>query len=702
MLTILRLDTSPSTLSDRGKRNLLAATANPPRGTLAHQSGGRSFPQQHSTAPLPADLQNLPIAVPDEHEDTEDDFRSQLRAEIRAAKRLNKQKKQDEAALVKRCLQHSKDTTPALLTSSRTLTNLGRWDVVPGLCDACVHMSDARDFCNGAAGSLSVLGEGWHERHRGIFSDGGAKRMTGLRGSLCWQAGTCHCSKTPGGTLLKKLWQEMRKSLRRIFANKTLQDALMAGLCAIVFTGVSRGSDPAVSHRCVFVALQYLKPWRPTFLEVTPFSDDDTLTLLKLFPTLPENLNADEALTMTVVADEQDGPLYLSALQFLKTLDAMKDWRMRVAWLADSEAPFVNSVGKFRMVVRARDSDVTWWTDTTRHGSGDEDLLDILDAGLDLHNAHPARGSGQDEQHSEQAADHVEHEDDDCEDDIHDLQNLDASLLSLWDSIAEEKIDTTNEVHTTSAGARDTNKADSSDSSSSSSTTSSSKKSTTLKTRPSGITRDTTKTEEYGMHILTPRYTGGRISGYQMRCNFPDHVKCTKELANSVTGSSQATRRVLKAWCLLANLYSDRKNHMSVKTDLLNALHSGTLLSESALDEITMATQDAEFQAPFQHVPPQEVGARRGGQGSLLGQRSPNVPEELHRQMEEWCAEGRIPRSTLAQRERQRIVSNTRYNIPQPLAAALRHGYISPNLPPPQGMVWVCHASSWRLRPRGG
>ena len=63
---------------------------------------------------------------------------------------------------------------------------------------------------------------------------------------------------------------------------------------------------------------------------------------------------------------------------------------------------------------------------------------------------------------------------------------------------------------------------------------------------------------------------------------------------------------------------------------------------------------------------------------------------------------GQLPRTTETQRSRQRLTHGTRYRVPGALKEALRLGFINPNLPPPQGLVWERIRDGFQLSPRGG
>lgn len=65
-------------------------------------------------------------------------------------------------------------------------------------------------------------------------------------------------------------------------------------------------------------------------------------------------------------------------------------------------------------------------------------------------------------------------------------------------------------------------------------------------------------------------------------------------------------------------------------------------------------------------------------------------------------SEGALPKTTKSQRQRQCRASGSGHAVPEAFRWALQHGYISPNLPAPDGFIWRCRASTWKLSRLGG
>lgn len=98
-----------------------------------------------------------------------------------------------------------------------------------------------------------------------------------------------------------------------------------------------------------------------------------------------------------------------------------------------------------------------------------------------------------------------------------------------------------------------------------------------------------------------------------------------------------------------------------------------------------------------------DVVAGAGGAADALGGiHHPGISAELHAQMLELHSRGVIPTTTPEQRCRQKLTKGERYKVPEEIRPALFAGYVSPNLPPPDGWVWRRRGGGWHLAQRGG
>ena len=88
---------------------------------------------------------------------------------------------------------------------------------------------------------------------------------------------------------------------------------------------------------------------------------------------------------------------------------------------------------------------------------------------------------------------------------------------------------------------------------------------------------------------------------------------------------------------------------------------------------------------------------------SVLGEKDPTVPDEVHERMCALALQGIIPKTSLPQRQRSKKCIGSQYAVPQFLSEARDYNYISPNLEAPTGFRWAPKGNStWVLEARGG
>ena len=156
----------------------------------------------------------------------------------------------------------------------------------------------------------------------------------------------------------------------------------------------------------------------------------------------------------------------------------------------------------------------------------------------------------------------------------------------------------------------------------------------------------------------------------------------------------------------------------ALKKELLQAMRAGKLTSEASLDLAASGASSSSsgiVDSPFLVATPEPQGGQASsqarkqrskssgsGSASILGEPAENVPAELHARMVAAVLEGKLPKTSLEQRLRNRPTARTLYSVPEDLQPALEHGYIHPNVAPPAGLVWRCAGGRWKLSVRGG
>eukprot|EP00971_Amphidinium_carterae_P333517 6468300-Amphidinium_carterae.5 len=491
----------------------------------------------------------------------------------------------------------SKDATA--LQYCQTLRQLGNWQNVPGHTETSVFTSTAVDACKKALANVNLveLEKNWLNRHLG-FKAAKKTQIRGLQESPCLRDYFCHC-KDRKGRIVKKMWDCACRKLKDTFAEPNQQQLLKDASVAVLFVGASTEPMPVYAVRIAFVALQYLRPWTPTFVELDFQSSTDqerVLHILGIFSGPQTEVANDMYITTHIKGNATNGPHFSTPHALMDSFDEQWCWSLATATLSERGVPFFHSNGLLQLHISAL-KPIQFW----------DPALQALPLGEKPHKKRKTTASGMGHGHGEQSS-VVGLADDDLEgvgelgDEASDASqesekednemDISDELWRVWEEVAIDK-----EVAESS----------SSDSSSTSTTSSSStrkakhkdekRQKAAPKAQAKGATRDATHVTEYGPHHLVERYTRGVCTGYQLTCRHPAHDRCSKELAASVTGSLASTRRILKAWAIMGKSMADRQEHMhrAHRATLLSALRNGSLLTEARLDALADATADSDI-----------------------------------------------------------------------------------------------------------
>ena len=131
----------------------------------------------------------------------------------------------------------------------------------------------------------------------------------------------------------------------------------------------------------------------------------------------------------------------------------------------------------------------------------------------------------------------------------------------------------------------------------------------------------------------------------------------------SKAGGPESTRRILKAWVMMGHSMRNKNDHVNErhKKLLLIALRDNHFMTESELDAIAATTVADTVEAPFHEVPTSSscIATSSSSKSSahshsnILGKRADTVPEEIHNEMTSLAREGKLPITTLTQRQRK-------------------------------------------------
>ena len=426
-------------------------------------------------------------------------MRALQKKELLPLQQASKEHDEHLASITKLCHQKSSTSPAFAIDSSIRMQELGPWNVIPGeLAQICIKSFDART-CH-TFGDLESLHSDWHKRHTGILKPQEKRRERGLVESPCLLEGCCHCRRSQINPGLWKWVQSTRKALQHLFQPRTAAlDDLMHGMVVLVWVGfLSEGQEPKLQHRFTHVPLHYLRPWRPTFLELE-LAGRQVADLSVLFPSIPkaDTSKHDIDLDLKALYDEANKPRLRTMVEFLASLDRTLSWRVEALRLSSSPRPYHDSCGCVRVCwndVRIESAEILTGDESDEHWlRGDEgNEADESDNNADNDNDDDDNNTPRPPVPSSNPANEEENDKGPAPGDL----LMPPDLAKVWDEICEEK-----------ARAESSSTASSSNSTSTTSTSSS----TTSKARgqPSQATTKVGATSSTIDHLPIPPDTGG-------------------------------------------------------------------------------------------------------------------------------------------------------------------------------------------------
>ena len=247
------------------------------------------------------------------------------------------------------CQSYSNEAPSQTLLESRTLTELGPWTPVPASSDTVVRVYNVDDACKEQSASVRQLSQAWKLEHCGLRK-APAQKLAGLKLPPCLHEGVCHCRRSRSGFKAKGNRKLARHAIQQLLTGKVGQDSLVRGEVVLVWS--ARADDGLVQQRVTYVAAQYLKPWRPTFLELlVPQAVQHRFN--ECFPGIDkERALQEEFFTLQVAVTDDNGPSFSTYLEFLSSLDVALSWWLGVMYLSDRLTPFLVSAGFVKTCLR--------------------------------------------------------------------------------------------------------------------------------------------------------------------------------------------------------------------------------------------------------------------------------------------------------------------------------------------------------------
>ena len=343
-----------SCLGEDSKKRFFTPINCPMTGTTAHREGLPSFPAQSGTASLLLPPRNEQTTHQSAH-----DVGKQLVSKHLAtclAERAEHHKQQFNVQ--KTCTTRVQRNPSKVLQFSNTLRSLGDWAVLPSMAESCCLVFHSDRLCQEAPESISIseLARAWKWRHYGI-PKAPARQVRTSSESACWRDCCCTCKRSgPSPTYPARiLWQKLRQLLQQLFEDKGDLQLLLNGDIIYLFVATTPDNKEIIHVKATYVALQYLRPWRPTMLLLEFASDSELAKANKMFldrdklQSKPFSAHPAETDFLSFkVKPFESQHLFSTALEFCLSLDWNLVWSVAVLRLSERLAPWSDSNGCVR------------------------------------------------------------------------------------------------------------------------------------------------------------------------------------------------------------------------------------------------------------------------------------------------------------------------------------------------------------------
>ena len=391
--------------------------------------------------------------------------------------------------------------------------------------------------------------------------------------SRCWLLDFCIC--TNPGRFVHKLWLRAESVMKMHFAPAERKRLLSHGLIALLWSGFledgewepGKDVDLPDEQYVSYVALQYWKPWRPTFVSMIIEHPDAAEHGVPLNLSVLRNGGEDDWASHITLAPEtfERKIVIMSPHELVAEFNLQCRWEFQILSLSTSSRPFPRSVGKVRA-----------WPSSGRH---------VVWQGLVQENRilnRQGRWVGDADAAGEPPDEREEGGLDEAPADIQE----DAEMAEVWALL--DNLDNGNQDCASSVSSSSRSRS-SSWSRSHSASSSTSQHSVPHAVAPRDDLRDEAaqpaRDVEQGLgahgrraqheltHLWSPREAflftfkparGASAAGWQVTCKYHGAAaesKCTKSLSFHTEAQRRDVERRLKFWCLSATQHPDKESH---------------------------------------------------------------------------------------------------------------------------------------------
>ena len=525
-------------------------------------------------------------------------FQNLIRAEVRKLQAKRAEEKREKAA-ADTFVETARKGAEKVLQGRNILASVSNcsWRKVEHTCPTLAGVCGCKDAEeeNGQLGSLSVLSAAWERRHAGVFAAPAKIARTERKQHPCYLQGHCTCgaSHKDARSCLASMLRVMKALFKKDDVKLLTQGSVVL---AWVSPQIEDEAGPVLVQYC-YVALQYLSPYRPTFLCLRALGqegqqDGDLLgvhdKLLHRHPDAePLALRMEMIIKASACETEMWEPHLKTPQEFVSELDLSRSWYLRTLLLSERCRPAVLGPGEVVAIVASSGDDASLVWDHEQRGRPRRQGPAALDIYL-------ASGSfpqeGDNERDGGQNFEGDEAEDTDAEIQIGGEGSTEQSerpvgdhdewwapdLLQLF-----QELEMMRSTDGEDAGVAVAGESDSSTSSSSSRSSSSSSQQVApdvpaavdndppivpqpaVAARPAqGLLRQRQEaTFQWGKFLFTFRPPRSYQATCRVHLQDPSGAKCTKSSSWNTPEEREQVIRKLKSWCLCAASFPSKLEH---------------------------------------------------------------------------------------------------------------------------------------------
>ena len=303
----------------------------------------------------------MPVQAPEVRVPHKGLLYSWVRGAARVCRAPSRMRKANEKVVAREVGNVCKDLTEQALAGRGGLRDLPATSItgVPDRCPAALLSIDVQSAAEMAFAeeSRSALAEAWRKRHVGVLSSSWEHAPRRGHQKVCLQRGVCCCRGI--GRVLPRIKARLQEFIKQLCVNEAFAKSLHDGLVLLEWTGeviaapkkrrVSKAPDQGSAEPpqklYTHIALQYERPWRPTFVLINRLPDQDAGDQYKAF----------------TCRSDAFGALEMSTLwEWLSRLPLTKQWDVAIWHMSTRSVPCTLR-NRFHASLHREEKVTVWW-----------------------------------------------------------------------------------------------------------------------------------------------------------------------------------------------------------------------------------------------------------------------------------------------------------------------------------------------------